>query len=425
MLMTSPDGRDAENIAFGSVLSNDRHADQRFDYLLANPPYGKNWKRDQDAVEAEHERGHAGRFGAWLPRISDGQLLFLQHMLSRMKDPTDGGSRVAIIMNGSPLFTGDAGSGESEIRRWILEHDWLEALVAMPEQLFYNTGIATYVWVLTNRKEQKRKGKVQLINASSFWVPMRRSLGDKRRELSAEQIQQITELFTSFKEGEHCKIFETTDFGYRKITVERPLRLNVQASPERLAKLWGQTAFKNLAISKKKQAKERAKEEEEGLMKQQAIVAMLKLLPSSLFRDRARFIQELDKAQEQADLKLTKSLREAILTALSERDETAEICRDKDGNLEPDPELRDYENVPLKEDIQAYFDREVKPHVPDAWINPAIVDHKDGKIGKVGYEINFNRYFYKYQPPRPLEEIEADIRALEQDIVKMLREVAE
>src|SRR5581483_8143848 len=295
----------------------------------------------------------------------------------------------------------------------------------MPEQLFYNTGIATYVWVLTNRKEQKRKGKVQLINASSFWVPMRRSLGDKRREFSAEQIQQITELFTSFKEGEHCKIFETTDFGYRKITVERPLRLNVQASPERLAKLWGQTAFKNLAVSKKKQAKERAKEEEEGRMKQQAIVAMLKLLPSTLFRDRARFIQELDKAQEKADLQLTKSLREAILPALSERDETAQICRDEDGNPEPDPELRDTENVPLKEDIQAYFDREVKPHVPDAWINKAIVDHKDGKVGKVGYEINFNRYFYQYQSPRPLEAIEADIKALEQDIVKMLREVAE
>ncbi len=270
MLMTSPDGRDAENIAFGSVLSNDKHADKRFDYLLANPPYGKDWKRDQEAVEAEHERGYAGRFGAGLPRISDGQLLFLQHMLGRMKDPNEGGSRVAIIMNGSPLFTGDAGSGESEIRRWILENDWLEALVAMPEQLFYNTGIATYVWVLTNRKEKKRRGKVQLINASSFWVPMRRSLGDKRREISAEQIQYITDLFTALKEDEHCRIFDTTDFGYRKITVERPLRLNSQASPERIARLEEQTAFKNLAVSKKKHAKEKAKEEEEGRKKQEA-----------------------------------------------------------------------------------------------------------------------------------------------------------
>src|SRR5947209_7300479 len=260
MLMTSPDGRDADNIAFDSTLSRDKHANQRFDYLLANPPYGKDWKRDQEAVEAEAERGYAGRFGAGLPRISDGQLLFLQHMLGRVKDSKDGGSRVAIIMNGSPLFTGDAASGESEIRRWILENDWLEALVAMPEQLFYNTGITTYVWVLTNRKERKRKGRVQLINASSFWVPMRRSLGNKRREISTEQISQITDLFMAFKEGEYCKIFDMTDFGYRKITVERPLGLNFQASSERIARLKNETAFQNFASGKKKNPKEKATE---------------------------------------------------------------------------------------------------------------------------------------------------------------------
>ena len=185
----------------------DQHADKRFDYLLTNPPYGKEWKMDQTAVEAEAERGYAGRFGAGLPRISDGQLLFLQHMLCRMKDPSDGGSRVAIVMNGSPLFTGDAGSGESEIRRWILENDWLEAIVALPEQLFYNTGIPTYVWVLTNRKPQNRKNKVQLIDATSFWMPMRKSLGDKRREICPEQIGEITKLFESFKEGEQSDIF--------------------------------------------------------------------------------------------------------------------------------------------------------------------------------------------------------------------------
>lgn len=423
MLMTSPDGRDAENIAFGSVLSNDKHAGKRFDYLLANPPYGKDWKRDQEDVEAEHDRGYAGRFGAGLPRISDGQLLFLQHMLSRMKEPNDGGSRVAIIMNGSPLFTGDAGSGESEIRRWILESDWLEALIAMPEQLFYNTGIATYVWVLSNKKERRRKGKVQLIDATGFWIPMRKSLGDKRREISAEQIQQISDLFTAFKEGDQCKIFDATHFGYRKITVERPLRLNFQVSPERVAKLNEQTAFKNLAISKKKHVKEKTKEEEEGRKKQAAIVAMLQTLPTMLVKDRALFIQELDKAEEKAGVKLAKSLRGAILNALSERDETAEICRDEEGNPEPDPELRDTENVPLGEDIHVYFDREVKPHVLEAWVNRAIVDHKDGKVGRVGYEINFNRYFYKYQPPRPLEAIESDIRAIEQDVVKMLGEI--
>jgi type I restriction enzyme M protein len=344
-------------------------------------------------------------------------------MLNRMKEPKDWGSRVAIIMNGSPLFTGDAGSGESEIRRWILENDWLEALVAMPEQLFYNTGIATYVWVLSNKKERRRKGKVQLIDATGFWIPMRRSLGDKRRELSAEQIQQITDLCTAFKEGEHCKIFDSTDFGYRKITVERPLRLNFEASPDRIERLKEQTAFKNLAISKKKNAKEKAREEEEGRLKQHSILGMLRLLPSVQFKDRAPFLAELEKVQEKADVRLTKSLREAVLDALSERDEAAEICRDEEGNPEPDPELRDTENVPLKEDFLAYFEREVKPHVPEAWINTAIRDHKDGEIGKVGYEINFNRYFYKYQPPRLLEAIESDIKAIEQDIMKMLGEV--
>ena len=379
---------------------------------------------DQAAVDAEAERGYAGRFGAGLPRISDGQLLFLQHMLGRMKESKDGGSRVAIIMNGSPLFTGDAASGESEIRRWILENDWLEALVAMPEQLFYNTGITTYVWVLTNRKERKRKGRVQLINASSFWVPMRRSLGNKRREISPEQISQITDLFMAFKEGEYCKIFSTTDFGYRKITVERPLRLNFQASPERIARMKDETAFQNLAASKKKNPKEKAAEEAEGRKVQETILAMLGTLPSTLFKNRDDFESALDKAAKAKGLKLPAPILKAILSALSERDETAEICRDKDGNPEPDPELRDTENVPLKEDIQAYFDREVKPHVPDAWINRAIVDHKDGKVGKVGYEINFNRYFYKYQPPRALEEIEKDIKGIEKDILDMLREVA-
>src|SRR5438445_1295676 len=422
MLMTSPDGKDAENIAFGSTLSNDKHSNQRSDYLLANPPYGKDWKMDQAAVDAEAERGYTGRFGAGLPRISDGQLLFLQHMLGRMKEAKDGGSRVAIIMNGSPLFTGDAGSGESEIRRWIFENDWLEALVAMPEQLVYNTGIATYVLILTNRKERKRKGKVQLINAGSFWVPMRRSLGNKRREISPEQIAQVTGLFMAFNEGEHCKIFDTRDFGYRKITVERPLRLNFQASPERIARMKDETAFQNLAASKKKNPKEKAAEEAEGRKEQETILAMLGTLPSALFKNRDDFEAALDKAVKAKVLKFPAPIRKAILSALSERDETAEICRDKDGNPEPDPGLRDTENVPLKEDIQAYFDREVKPHVPDAWINTAIVDHKDGKVGKVGYEINFNRYFYKYQPPRPLNEIEADIKLIEKDIVQMLKE---
>ena len=424
LYMKSADGRDAENIKFGSTLSKDQHAGKHFDYLLTNPPYGKEWKTDQAAVEAEASRGEAGRFGAGTPRISDGQLLFLQHMLARMQDAEKGGSRVAIVMNGSPLFTGDAGSGESEIRRWILENDWLEAIVALPEQLFYNTGIATYIWVLTNRKAEQRRGKVQLINVTDFWVQMRKSLGDKRREISRDQIQQITNIFLPFTEGEHSKIFNTTAFGYRKITVERPLRLNFQASPERIARLQQQKAFTDLAASKKKKAQERLFEESEGQEQQQAILSMLEKLPGILFKDRAVFEKALDRAAMTAGLKLIPPLRKAILAALSERDEAAGICRDAHGNPEPDPELRDTENVPLNEDIWTFFEREVQPHVPDAWINTAIRDHKDSEIGRVGYEINFNRYFYQYQPPRPLEEIEADIKLLEQDILAMLREVA-
>jgi type I restriction enzyme M protein len=257
LFMNDPTGRDADNISYGSTLSNDRHADKKFDYLIANPPYGKDWKRDEDAVRAEHDRGAAGRFAPGLPRISDGQLLFLLHMIARTKEPKDGGSRVAIIMNGSPLFTGDAGSGESEIRRFILESDLLEALIALPEQLFYNTGIATYVWVVTNRKTPTRKDKVQLIDATSFWVPMRKSLGDKRREIPLDRSQDILRILSDFKDGETrqvakdgkledvviSRIFPTTHFGFRKITVERPLRLSFQASAERIARLEEEKGF--------------------------------------------------------------------------------------------------------------------------------------------------------------------------------------
>ncbi len=425
MLMLRPDGHDADNIEFGSTLSNDRHARRKFDYLITNPPYGKDWKRDQEAVEKEHERGLAGRFGAGLPRISDGQILFLQHMLAHLKPPGDGGSRVAIIMNGSPLFTGDAGGGESEIRRWILENDWLEALVAMPEQLFYNTGIATYVWVLTNRKARERKGKVQLVDATSFWAPMRRNLGDKRREIPPEKAAEILAVQREFKEGEFCKIFPTTHFGYRKITVERPLRLNFQASKERIARLDEESAFQSLARSSKKDPKARAREEGEGRALQEAIRKMLAGLPDRLFKDREKFLVALGAAAKRVGLKLTAPVRKAILGALSERDETAEVCRDEEGHPEPDPELRDTENVPLEEPIEAYFDREVKPYVPDAWINTALRDQKDGQVGRVGYEINFNRYFYKYTPPRPLPKIEADIKTLEKEILEMLGKVTE
>ena len=424
LYMKSLDGRDAENVRYGSTLGNDQHADKQFDYLLTNPPFGKEWKMDKEKVEAEAERGYAGRFGAGLPRISDGQLLFLQHLLCRMKDGKDGGSRVAIVMNGSPLFTGDAGSGESEIRRWILENDWLETIVALPEQLFYNTGIPTYVWVLTNRKPKPRKGKVQLIDATSVWTPMRKSLGDKRREITAEQIGEITRTYEVFRDAENCRIFPTADFGYRKITVERPLRLNFQTSPERIERLKREKAFVGLATSKKKGAAAQAEIESGKAIQRDVLLALDDLDASRVWKKREDFAKVVRSSLLGCGWKAPAPFLRALLSALSERDETADVCTDEEGRPEPDPDLRDTENVPLDEGVQTFFDREVKPHGPDAWINTGVRDHKDKEVGKVGYEINFNRYFYKYQPPRPLEEIEADIRGLEKDIVAMLREVA-
>ena len=444
-----PSGRDADRIAFGSTLSNDRHASQAFDYLIANPPYGKDWKRDQEAVRREHERGDAGRFGPGLPRISDGQTLFLLHMLARAKSPDQGGARMAIIMNGSPLFTGDAGSGESEIRRYILENDLLEALIALPEQLFYNTGIATYVWLLTNRKSPERKGRVQLIDATALWSPMRRSLGDKRRYIPTEKAQVILRLLENFEDGETrqlehgedgedtivSRIFPTARFGFRKITVERPLRLNFQASSERIARLDDQKAFLNLAKSRKR-GEAGAAEEAAGRERQKATRAMLKRLPGTLYKDRDTFHEVLIEAAGEAGLKLPAPVRKAILGALSERDETASICCDSSGHPEPDPELRDIERVPLANgdnpvdehgvpaSVHAFFDSEVKPHVPDAWINTSKCDHRDGQVGMVGYEVNFNRYFYRYRPPRPVQEIEAEIQSIEHEIFEMIGDLS-
>ncbi|MGH7794696.1 MAG: N-6 DNA methylase, partial [Candidatus Binatia bacterium] len=333
----------------------------------------------------------------------------------------------------------------------------LEALIALPEQLFYNTGIATYVWVVTNRKAPARKGKVQLIDASHFDQDikqglfcslMRKSLGDKRREIPLERAQDILKILADFKDGDTrlftkngqseeiivSKVFPTTHFGFRKITVERPLRLNFQASPERIARLEDEKGFQALAQSKKKGAAG-AKEQAEGRALQEAIRRLVNGLPNTLFKDRAEFDRALDDAAKKSSLKFAAPVRKAILSALSERDETAAICRDADGNPEADPELRDTESVPLPtgEDpidaagvpasVRLFFDREVKPHVPDAWIDTSRRDPKDGKVGLVGYEINFNRYFYRYTPPRPLEDIESDIRGIEIDIVRMLAEV--
>ncbi len=412
-------GQDIEHIAFGDSFTEDHFAGETFDYMLANPPFGVEWKPEADHIRREHEeQGFGGRFGAGLPRINDGSLLFLQHMVSKMKPPEDGGTRLAIVFNGSPLFTGSAGSGESEIRRWIIENDWLEAIVALPDQLFYNTGIYTYLWIVTNRKSAGRKGRVQLVNATSFFKKMRKSLGNKRNEVSDEQRDAITRLYGDLTEGEHVRIFDNADFGYRRITVERPLKLNFAVNEERLERLRQAPTFQKLATSKKRKDTKAAQAEiEAGRKLQQSILSALdSLAPKGVLKNRDEFAALMKACFKAAGLKVPTALAKAILGALSERDETADVCLDAKGNPEPDPELRDHENVPLKEDVTAYMQREVLPHVPDAWV--------DESKTKVGYEINFNRYFYKYEPPRPPEEIEGDLKKNEAEIAEMLAEVA-
>ena len=408
-------GQNPDNIVAGNSFSEDGHVGKKFDYLLSNPPFGVEWKNVQAVVEEEHEtQGHNGRFGPGLPRISDGSTLFLLHMLSKMKAPKDGGSRLAIVFNGSPLFSGDAGSGESEIRRWIIENDWLEAIIGLPDQLFYNTGISTYVWVVTNRKPKERRGKVQLINAVDLFVKMKKSLGNKRNMLSEENIAEVVRLYGEFAEGERSKIFKNDDFGYRRIVVERPLRLSFHASPERIERLKEETAFVRLAVTKRK-GKAGEEEVAEGVAYQAAILKAVGSLDAvKAWKSRPAFEKVLDAALAPVG-KVAAPVRRAILAALGERDESAEVCFDADGKPEPDTELRDNENVPRTEEIATYFEREVKPHVPDAWVDAAkTVD---------GYEVPFTRHFYKYTRLRPLPDIEAEIRTLEGEIQGMLGRV--
>ena len=443
-------GENADNIVHGDTFREDGYPrggavgrPSTFDYMLANPPFGVEWKQQEHDIKQERNTlGFEGRFGAGLPRINDGSLLFLQHMLSKMQplagDGT-GGSRIAIVFNGSPLFTGDAGGGESSIRQWIIEHDWLEAIVALPDQLFYNTGISTYIWVLTNRKEPRRRGKVQLIDGRRFFVKMRKSLGNKRNELSPGQIDDLTRIHGNFEDGETrdltdedpvtheprtrprvmSKVFANEDLGYRKVTVERPLRLNFAATDDRIARIEDERAFQNLAKSKKRAGPAHDAEVAEGQARQEAIRGLLRSLAGQtggeVMRDREAFVEVLRGAEAAAGVKLTAPERKAVLSALGERDPGAEVCRDSKGNPEPDSELRDTETVPLSEDVDAYIAREVLPHVPDAWV--------DASKTKVGYEIPLNRHFYVYEPPRPLEEIESDLQALEQEIAGLLSDV--
>mgnify|MGYP000334825026 FL=1 len=399
-------GQDISHIKLGNTLSDDQLPFERFDYCLSNPPFGVDWKKVEKQVSDEHQRkGFEGRFGPGLPRVSDGSLLFLMHLISKMRpaSATSDGSRIGIILNGSPLFTGGAGSGESEIRRYVLENDLLDALVALPTDMFYNTGIATYIWVLSNHKPAERKGKVLLINASDLHTPMRKSLGSKRKQLSDEAINEIVALYSRYEASPIAKIFPTSAFGYRRITVERPLKLAFYPhDAERLASLQADKGWQKLDASL-----------------QAAILAALPQLPAQLLC-REQFKKQLTKAL--GATKLPAPALKLLINQLGEQDDAAKVCTTK-GEPEASSELRDYENVPLGEDIHAYLEREVLPHVPDAWIDVSKTDALDGQVGIVGYEIPFNRHFYQYQPPRPLAEIDADLDAVAKEIMQLLAEV--
>ena len=397
-----------------STLSKDQFPDDdnKFDFIISNPPYGRKWEQDADAVKNEAEKGFGGRFGAGLPRINDGQLLFLQHMISKMKVKEK--SRIAVITNGSPLFTGDAGQGESDIRKWMIENDFdfVEAIIALPDQLFFNTGIHTYIWILTNEKPSERVGKIQLIDATSFFLKMRKSLGNKRNYLSAEDIKEIVELYDNFEENKYCKIFDNEVFGYTKVIVERPLQLNYQVTEEKLENLYSVKAFAKLAESKQKDPEKRLEEEEEGKKKQEEIINALKKIGNHLYKNWGGFEKEVKDSLK--DFDLSPNLIKNIILALSEHDDSADYVLDKKGKKLPDSNLRDSEKIPLKQDIKEYFEREVKPYYTDAWM--------DRKKDKIGYEINFTKYFYEYMPPRPLEKIEKDIKEVTGEIQGFLKE---
>jgi len=397
-------GQDVASIKLGNTLSNDQLSGKYFDFMLSNPPFGVEWKKVQKQITDEHTvKGFDGRFGPGLPRVSDGSLLFLLHLVSKMRDPREGGSRIGIILNGSPLFTGGAGSGESEIRRYLLQNDLVEAIVALPTDMFYNTGIATYVWILSNHKAAARQGKVQLIDGTQHYAKMRKSLGSKRQYITDEQIDELVRLYGRFEEARQSKIFPINAFGYRRITVERPLRLNFQTSAERIGKVLEEKAIVKL-----------------GSDGWQPIQRALKSMDAELVhRNRDVFSKLLKQALKQQGVVPAAAELKALLNALGERDPEADICMSK-GQPEADSGLRDNENVPLGESVYDYFEREVKPHVADAWIDESKIDAQDGEVGIVGFEIPFNRHFYVFQPPRPLEEIDRDLKACTDRIKQMI-----
>ncbi len=496
-------GQDVSRIKLGNTLSNDQLAYEKFDYMLSNPPFGVDWKKIEQEIKDEHEqKGFNGRFGAGLPRVSDGSLLFLMHLISKMRDvdSTGQGSRIGIILNGSPLFTGSAGSGESEIRRYILEADLLEAIIALPTDMFYNTGIATYVWVLSNKKETERKGKVHLINATNLSSKMRKSLGSKRNYLTDAEIKTITQNYGAFEavdtltlDGESeqqkpfsSKIFNSYEFGYRRVTIERPLRLSAQLSDERIASLrfapkpfnavmqkiydsygkeWTEASYGQLSEDAQVEIRALIKAEFSELkekdiktvlepklwLDQRALMRKSQSLQTKIgtaqFDDFNAFDELLKQALKDTSIKLEAKEKKQFLDAVTWKNPEAEpviskVIKAKENPLYgqfsyqgkvvefvQDGDLRDAENIALDPDIsttdliETYFKREVQPHVSDAWINADKRDAQDGEIGIVGYEIPFNRHFYVYQPPRDLAEIDADLDAVSREVMALLQEV--
>ncbi|WP_336938426.1 class I SAM-dependent DNA methyltransferase [Acinetobacter modestus] len=496
-------GQDVSRIKLGNTLSNDQLAYEKFDYMLSNPPFGVDWKKIEQEIKDEHEqKGFNGRFGAGLPRVSDGSLLFLMHLISKMRDvdSTGQGSRIGIILNGSPLFTGSAGSGESEIRRYILEADLLEAIIALPTDMFYNTGIATYVWVLSNKKDIDRKGKVHLINASNLSSKMRKSLGSKRNYLTDAEIKTITQNYGAFEavdtltlDGESeqqkpfsSKIFNSYEFGYRRVTIERPLRLSAQLSDDRIATLrfapkpfntvmqkiydnygtdWTETSYGQLSDDQQIEIRALIKAEFSELkekdiktllepklwLEQRALMRKAKALQAKIgtaqHDDFNAFDELLKHALKDTSIKLEAKEKKQFLDAVTWKNPEAEpvinkVIKGKENPLYgqfsyqgkvvefvQDGDVRDAENIALDPSqsttdlIESYFKREVQPHVPDAWINADKRDAQDGEIGIVGYEIPFNRHFYVYEPPRDLAEIDADLDAVSREIMALLQEV--
>jgi len=422
-------GEDIDSIKGGdkehtkaSTLSNDQHNGQRFDYVLSNPPFGVSWEKDKTAVANESERGFTGRFGAGLPRISDAQFLFMQHVISKLKTKEEGGGEAAVVFNGSPLFTGDAGGGESEIRRWILENDLLVAIVALPEKLFFNTGIATYIWIFSSKKDTYRKNKVMLIDARTTRTQMRKNLGKKRYEITDENAKEVSAHYTENKNSDQVKIFNTNDFAYRQITIQRPLRLKFEITDEAMERLKNHKEFLNDVPSKKTGEKGDA-ENKVWQELRATIYEILESIRGATIISRAKFLEKFENELKKRDLKITKRTIKVVWQQIGERDEEAEICLAEDGKQEADKELKDYERVPWGMDINEYFKKEVLPYASDAWIDEGVCDEKDSGVGIVGYEIPFTRFFYKYEEPRKVEEIEKDIKATESEVQKLLKEL--